>query len=110
MLTLSGVYTRYGQVEALRGVDLTVGRSEIVSLIGANGAGKSTLLMTICGLPQPAAGRITFEGIDITRSRTQDIIRMGIAHVPERRRIFPRLTVLENLQLGAVFADGAHFT
>ncbi len=109
MLTLSGVHTRYGQVEALRGVDLTVGRSEIVSLIGANGAGKSTLLMTICGLPQPTAGKIAFEGIDITRGRTQDIIRMGIAHVPERRRIFPRLTVLENLQLGATFEDGAHF-
>jgi len=109
LLRVQGVHTFYGTIEALRGVDLEVGEREIVSLIGANGAGKSTLLMTICGNPRAAHGRIEFEGRDITRWRTDDIVRLGIAQAPEGRRIFPRMTVAENLQLGAVTADPRHF-
>jgi branched-chain amino acid transport system ATP-binding protein len=80
-----------------------------VALIGANGAGKSTLLMTICGNPRAAEGRIVFGGADITRAATHEIARSGISHAPEGRRIFPRMTVLENLQIGAIVAGGAHF-
>ena len=109
MLSVSGVHSHYGHIEALRGVDLEVGAGEIVALIGANGAGKSTLLMTICGNPTASAGRILYQGRDITRLETFDIIRLGIAHAPEGRRIFPRMTVLENLQMGAGTADAAHF-
>ena len=109
MLRVSGVHTFYGTIEALRGVDLEVRAGEIVSLIGANGAGKSTLLMTICGNPRAASGRIEFEDRDITRWRTDDVVRLGIAQAPEGRRIFPRMTVAENLQLGAVTADPQHF-
>jgi branched-chain amino acid transport system ATP-binding protein len=109
MLRVSGVHTFYGTIEALRGVDLEVRAGEIVSLIGANGAGKSTLLMTICGNPHAARGRIEFEDRDITRWRTDDVVRLGIAQAPEGRRIFPRMTVAENLQLGAVTADPQHF-
>ena len=109
MLTVSGVHTFYGNIEALRGVDLHVEQGEIVTLIGANGAGKSTLLMTICGTPRAARGRIEFDGTDITRQSTHEIIRMGIAQAPEGRRIFPRMTVMENLQLGATTADPEHF-
>jgi branched-chain amino acid transport system ATP-binding protein len=107
MLTVEGLHTFYGPIEALRGVDLTVGEGEIVTLIGANGAGKSTLLMTICGTPRAARGRITFEGDDIADLPTFQIIRRGIAQSPEGRRIFPRMTVMENLQMGAITAaDG----
>jgi branched-chain amino acid transport system ATP-binding protein len=109
MLTIAGVHTYYGNIEALKGVDLTVEDGEIVTLIGANGAGKSTLLMTICGRPRAAEGRIDFEGEDITRLPTYEIMRRGISHAPEGRRIFPRMTVLENLQIGATVTDGAHF-
>jgi branched-chain amino acid transport system ATP-binding protein len=109
MLTLSGIHAFYGNTEALRGVDLEVGAGEIVALIGANGAGKSTLLMTICGRPRVARGRITFDGRDITRLETFEIVRLGIAQVPEGRRIFPRMTVLENLQIGATIADPDRF-
>jgi len=109
MLAVSGVHAFYGNIEALRGVDLDVGAGEIVALIGANGAGKSTLLMTICGHPRAARGRIVFDGCDITRRDTLAIVRLGIAHVPEGRRIFPRMTVLENLQLGATLGDPARF-
>jgi branched-chain amino acid transport system ATP-binding protein len=109
MLEISGVHTFYGHIEALRGVDLSVGQGEIVTLIGANGAGKSTLLMTICGTPQAREGAIRFEGQDITRLPTFEIMRKGIAQSPEGRRIFPRMTVIENLQMGAVTADPAHF-
>jgi branched-chain amino acid transport system ATP-binding protein len=86
-----------------------VRRGEIVALIGANGAGKSTLLMTICGAPQARSGHVLFEGGEITRLPTHDIMRKGIAQVPEGRRIFARMTVFENLQMGAAFADPAHF-
>ncbi|HTZ80369.1 MAG TPA: ABC transporter ATP-binding protein [Stellaceae bacterium] len=109
MLAISGVHTFYGNIEALKGVDLEVGEGEIVTLIGANGAGKSTLLMTICGRPRPQQGRVVFDGRDITRSPTFEIVRLGISHAPEGRRIFPRMSVLENLQMGAVVADPQHF-
>ena len=109
MLALSGVHAHYGHIEALRGVDLEVARGEIVALIGANGAGKSTLLMTICGHPVPTAGRILLDGADIAGLPTFEIVRRGIAQVPEGRRIFSRMTVLENLQMGAVAAGAADF-
>jgi branched-chain amino acid transport system ATP-binding protein len=109
LLSISGVHTFYGAIEALKGVDLTVEEGEIVTLIGANGAGKSTLLMTICGKPQAAKGSIRFGGEDITHLATDTIIRRGISHAPEGRRIFPRMTVLENLQMGAVVADPRYF-
>jgi len=109
MLTVSGVHTFYGNIEALRGVDLEVKHREIVTMIGANGAGKSTLLMTICGNPRAAEGRIEFDGTDITRLPTDAIVHRGIAQSPEGRRIFPRMTVMENLQMGATVADPAHF-
>ncbi|MDC0033786.1 ABC transporter ATP-binding protein [Alphaproteobacteria bacterium] len=101
MLTVSGIHTYYGHIHALRDVSLDVREGEIVTLIGANGAGKSTLLMTICGEPRASRGTIVFDGQDITRQPTHAIARMGLAHAPEGRRIFPRMTVLENLLLGA---------
>ena len=109
MLTITGVHTLYGHIEALKGVDLEIAAGEIVALIGANGAGKSTLLMTVCGRPRAAVGQILFDGREITRLETFEIVRLGIAHAPEGRRIFPRMTVLENLQLGATIADPACF-
>jgi branched-chain amino acid transport system ATP-binding protein len=109
VLTVSGLRAFYGSIEALKGVDLEVGAGEIVALIGANGAGKSTLLMTICGRPRAAFGQIVFDGRDIARLPTFEIVRLGIAHAPEGRRIFPRMTVLENLQIGATVADSAQF-
>jgi branched-chain amino acid transport system ATP-binding protein len=109
MLTLSGVHTFYGPIEALRGIDVQVGKGEIVTLIGANGAGKSTLLMTICGRPRAARGQILFDGQDITRDETYLTIRRGIAQAPEGRRIFARLTVFENLQIGATVGQPENF-
>jgi branched-chain amino acid transport system ATP-binding protein len=109
LLDIAGVHTFYGHIEALRGVNLSVAKGEIVTLIGANGAGKSTLLMTVCGTPQARSGSIIFDGEDITRRPTFEIMRKGIAQSPEGRRIFPRMTVLENLQMGAVTANPAHF-
>jgi branched-chain amino acid transport system ATP-binding protein len=109
LLAVNGVHTYYGNIQALRGVDLEVGENEIVTLIGANGAGKSTLLMTICGDPRAAQGSIVFEGEDITRVPTFEIVRRGIAQAPEGRRIFPRMTVLENLQMGATPAPPEYF-
>jgi branched-chain amino acid transport system ATP-binding protein len=109
MLTVSGVHTFYGQIEALKGIDLDVQQGEIVTLIGANGAGKSTLLMTICGTPRARRGGIHFEGRDITKMPTYEIMRLGIAQSPEGRRIFPRMTVMENLQMGALTADPTKF-
>src|SRR5687767_9588778 len=110
MLEISGVHTFYGHIEALRGIDMAVSEGEIVTLIGANGAGKSTLLMTICGTPPAREGSIRFEGEDITRLPTFQIMRKGIAQSPEGRRIFPRMTVMENLQMGAVIGDPQHFS
>lgn len=102
MLKVEGVHTFYGHIEALRGVDITVEKGEIVTLIGANGAGKSTLLMTICGNPAPRQGRILFEGRDITRVPTHEIARLGLAQSPEGRRVFPYMSVHENLVMGAM--------
>jgi len=101
LLKVQGVETYYGNIRALAGVDVEVRQGEIVSLIGANGAGKSTLMMTICGSPQARAGTVTFDGTDITKMPTHLIARRRIAQSPEGRRIFPRMTVLENLQMGA---------
>ena len=109
MLRIEGLHTHYGSVEALKGVDVHVDAGEIVTLIGANGAGKSTLMMTVCGQPRASAGAVLFEGRDITRLPTHEIIRLGIQQSPEGRRIFPRMTVLENLQMGAVTQDPVHF-
>ncbi|MGF1563496.1 MAG: ABC transporter ATP-binding protein [Geminicoccaceae bacterium] len=102
MLEVRGVHTYYGAIEALKGVDLEVHEGEIVTLIGANGAGKTTLLMTVCGVTPARIGSIHLEGRDITRLRTDAIVREGVAHSPEGRRIFPRMTVMENLQMGAL--------
>jgi branched-chain amino acid transport system ATP-binding protein len=101
MLQVEGVHTFYGHIEALRGVDIVVKAGEIVTLIGANGAGKSTLLMTICGFPAPRQGRILFEGQDISRMPTHEIARLGLAQSPEGRRVFPYMSVHENLIMGA---------
>jgi len=108
MLKISGVHTFYGHIEALRGVDMEVNEGEVVTLIGANGAGKSTLLMTIFGNPKAARGSIEFEGEKITDMATHQIVRRGIAQSPEGRRIFPFMTVLENLQMGAAITDPSY--
>ncbi|NKE46790.1 ABC transporter ATP-binding protein [Roseomonas frigidaquae] len=101
MLEVDNLATGYGAVQALKGVSLHVDRGEIVTLIGANGAGKSTLLMSICGDPRARSGRIMLDGEDITAKPTHEIMRSGVAQSPEGRRIFPRMSVLENLVLGA---------
>jgi len=109
MLAVRGVTTFYGAIQALHGVDIDVAEREIVTLIGANGAGKSTLLMTICGNPRARSGSIRLEGEEISSLPTHEIVRRGVAQVPEGRRIFPRMTVYENLQMGATLADPGHF-
>jgi branched-chain amino acid transport system ATP-binding protein len=109
LLRLSGVTAFYGAIQALRGVDLEVNEGEIVTLIGANGAGKSTLMMTVCGQPQARDGAIIYDGEDITRLPTHAIMRKRIAQSPEGRRIFPRMTVYENLQMGAEVAGNLDF-
>jgi branched-chain amino acid transport system ATP-binding protein len=101
MLKLDNVVTHYGNIQALKGISLEINQGQIVTVIGANGAGKTTTLKTICGLVNPTSGKIYFQGKDITNKPTADIIESGIAMVPEGRRVFPRMTVLENLQLGA---------
>jgi branched-chain amino acid transport system ATP-binding protein len=109
LLNVQGVKTYYGNIIALRGVDVSVNTGEIVTLIGANGAGKSTLMMTIFGSPQAREGRVVYDGRDITHRRPDEIARMSMALCPEGRRIFPRMTVLENLQMGAIVTDGSGF-
>lgn len=109
LLCIRGVETYYGKIQALKGVDLDVNAGEIVTLIGANGAGKSTLMMTICGTPQARLGSVTYAGEDITRLPTHEIMHRKIAQSPEGRRIFPRMSVLENLQMGAAINNFAHF-
>ena len=109
LLSVRGVETYYGNIVALRGVDMDVHRGEIVTMIGANGAGKSTLMMTICGDPRARNGQIVYDGIDITMMPTHDIVSLGIAQSPEGRRIFPRMTVMENLQMGAALVDPKYF-
>jgi len=101
MLTLEGLTAGYGRITALHGVSLTVGAAEFVCLIGANGAGKSTTLKAISGLVRASAGRIVFDGQEIQRLAPQEILRRGVAHCPEGRRVFPHMTVGENLLMGA---------
>jgi len=109
LLNIKGVETYYGNIRALNGVDVSVNQGEIVALIGANGAGKSTLMMTIFGAPRARAGTITFAGTDITQMPTHEIARLRIAQSPEGRRIFPRMTVMENLQMGASLDNLKHY-
>jgi len=105
MLVLDDVNTYYGNIHALQGISLTVGRGEIVTLIGANGAGKTTTLKTISGLLHPRRGKVTFEGKDISKVAAHRLVRVGIGHAPEGRRIFSRMSVLENLKMGAFTRD-----
>ncbi|HVY56512.1 MAG TPA: ATP-binding cassette domain-containing protein, partial [Xanthobacteraceae bacterium] len=109
LLAVRGLTAGYGRIVALKGIDLDVREGEIVALIGANGAGKSTLMMTIFGSPHPREGHILFDGRDITGLPAHEIAKLRIAQAPEGRRIFPRMTVLENLQMGATVADASHF-
>ncbi len=109
MLTVEGLVCRYGKVEAVRELSIEVKQGELVTLIGANGAGKTTTLKAISGLLSPAAGRISFLGEDITRAEPKRILSLGIAHCPEGRRVFPYMTVAENLEMGSYLradADG----
>ncbi|WP_353190612.1 ABC transporter ATP-binding protein [Pandoraea pnomenusa] len=105
MLKLEQIHTHYGAVEALSGVSIEVNKGEIVTLIGSNGAGKTTLMMTVCGTPRASSGRVMFEGNDITGRPTHEIMRMGLAISPEGRRVFPSLTVIENLKMGGFFGS-----
>lgn len=109
LLSIRSVDTYYGSIQALRDVDLEIAPGEIVTLIGANGAGKTTLMMTICGSPQARRGQIVFDGIDITRTPTHEIAKLSISQSPEGRRIFPHMTVMENLQMGALFVPEDKF-
>ena len=109
LLSVRGVTTCYGKIVALRNVDIDVADGEIVTLIGANGAGKSTLMMTIFGNPRARDGAIVFDGNDITRLPTHEIARLRIAQAPEGRRIFSRMTVMENLQMGAIVSEETSF-
>ena len=109
LLKIEDVETYYGAIQALRGVNVEVRQGEIVTLIGANGAGKSTLMMTVFGKPRARNGRIIFDGQDITNLDTHEIARLRIAQSPEGRRIFPRMTVMENLQMGASLDNLKYF-
>ena len=110
LLAIRGVETFYGRIQALRGVDMEVNEGEIATLIGSNGAGKSTLMMTVCGVNRARTGSIVYDGRDITSLPTHEIMRLGISQAPEGRRIFPRMSVLENLQMGASTSDPKFFT
>ena len=101
MLKVTDLKVNYGVIPALKGVSFEVGEGEVIALIGANGAGKTTILHTITGLKEAASGKIEFEGKDITRVPAHKIVGMGMAHVPEGRRVFPEMTVYQNLMLGA---------
>jgi branched-chain amino acid transport system ATP-binding protein len=101
MLEIKNIDVHYGGIHALKGISFTVNDGDIVTLIGANGAGKTTTLRTVSGLKKPTNGEILLDGKNITHTSAQDIVRLGISHVPEGRRIFPTMTVLENLELGA---------
>jgi branched-chain amino acid transport system ATP-binding protein len=109
LLAIRGVETFYGRIQALRGVDMEVNEGEIATLIGSNGAGKSTLMMTVCGVNRARAGNIVYDGKDITSLPTHEIMRLGISQAPEGRRIFPRMSVLENLQMGASTSEPKYF-
>jgi branched-chain amino acid transport system ATP-binding protein len=106
LLELEDVQVKYGAVEALKGIDLVVGEGEIVTLLGANGAGKSTTLRTISGLLRPSRGRVLFDGKPIGSMPAHEVVAVGISHVPEGRRVFPRMSVLENLEMGAYQQKG----
>jgi branched-chain amino acid transport system ATP-binding protein len=106
MLTVTDTIVRYGTIEALHGISFNVEQGEIVTLLGANGAGKSTTLRMLSGLHAPSSGTITYEGRDITRIRAHDLVTMGISLVPEGRHVFPRMTVEENLEMGAFRRSG----
>jgi branched-chain amino acid transport system ATP-binding protein len=101
LLEVENLVARYGRITALKGISLHVDEGEIVTLIGANGAGKTTTLRAISGLIRPASGRIMFDGADLRGRAAHEIVRLGIGHSPEGRRVFPRMTVRENLELGA---------
>ncbi len=101
MLNVRGLEVAYGGIKAVKGIDFAVGAGEVVALIGANGAGKTTTLRALAGLLQPKAGRITYDGADVTGKPAYDLVRRGLAMVPEGRGVFPRLTVAENLAMGA---------
>jgi branched-chain amino acid transport system ATP-binding protein len=105
MLRMEDVHTYYGHIHALQGITLEVHRGEVVTLIGSNGAGKTTTLKTISGLLHPRQGSVIFEGADISKTAAHQLVKLGIGHAPEGRRIFSRLTVLENLQMGAFTRD-----
>ena len=109
LLQGKGVETFYGKIQALKGIDFEVRKGEIATVIGANGAGKSTLMMTICGTPRARAGTIVLDGKNITQMPTHEIVHLGIAQSPEGRRIFPRMSVFENLQMGATVDKLRHF-
>jgi branched-chain amino acid transport system ATP-binding protein len=109
LLQGKGIETFYGKIQALKGIDFEVHKGEIATVIGANGAGKSTLMMTICGTPRARAGSIVLDGKDITQMPTHEIVHLGIAQSPEGRRIFPRMSVFENLQMGATVDKLRHF-
>jgi branched-chain amino acid transport system ATP-binding protein len=109
LLQVRSVQTFYGNIQALKGIDVDVNKGEIVAMIGANGAGKSTLMMTICGSPQARVGSIHFDGQDITTMPTHEIARLRISQSPEGRRIFGRMTVRENLQMGANLDNLRHY-
>ena len=100
MLKVSDVHVYYGAIHALKGVSFAIEAGELVSLLGANGAGKTTTLKTVCGLLHPRSGRIELEGSDLNGADPHEIVQRGVAHAPEGRKIFPRFTVLENLQIG----------
>ncbi len=109
LLQIEKLVSAYGSIVALKGVDLVVNDGEIVTLIGSNGAGKSTLMMTVFGKPRAKEGRVVYDGQDITRLETHDIAKLRISQSPEGRRIFARMTVFENLQMGAEVIGGVHF-
>jgi len=109
LLSIQKLEAAYGQIMALKGIDLDVMPGEIVTIIGANGAGKSTTMMSVFGRPRASSGKIIFDGQDITDKPAHEIARMGLAQSPEGRRIFPRMSVLENLQMGASVNGMAHF-
>jgi branched-chain amino acid transport system ATP-binding protein len=108
MLELEDLHVKYGAVEALKGITLEVNEGEIVTLLGANGAGKTTTLRTISGLLRPSAGRLLFEGKPIHELPAHEVLGIGIGHVPEGRRVFPRMSVLENLEMGAYQRKGGN--
>ena len=101
MLKVEGLHVHYGVIEAIKGIDFEVNKGEVIALIGANGAGKTTILHTVSGLIAPTSGKITFEGTDITGMPGHKIVSMGMAHVPEGRRVFQQLSVVQNLKMGA---------